>query len=268
MKRLIVFTLLMMFSFAACKKEEGQQNVVKKGSKKTVEKTKSEPKKVIKKNYKFPVAGDPENALVRLYILSDFQCPICKMAAVGIKGLIPELIKQKIAFIYVPYPLKMHQKAMGAAMAAMAAFKQGKFWEFHDKLFENQRSLGNDFYIKVAKELNLDLNKFKKDMNSPEIKKEIEYGLKIIEKLGVRGTPSFLINGKLQVGWGSANGIKSSILNEKKQVENLIKQGKTPQQAYMERFKNFILNFEVKLLNIKVFQSNQDINDFFNKLTK
>jgi len=109
---------------------------------------------------------------------------------------------------YVTYQVKPNFRALGprvgkrmpAAKAAVAAGKQGKFFEMHDKLFENQRTLSPDLYEKTAKELGLDVDKFKKDMESPETAQMIQQEMADAGKVDVRGTPTFFINGKKPQG--------------------------------------------------------------------
>lgn len=99
--------------------------------------------------------------------------------------------------VFKNFPLRSHKFADEAARAALAAHKQGKFWEYHEKIFENYRSLSEAKLQKFANDLQLDMNKFNQDMNSSEvlniIKRDINEGI----KAGVRGTPSIFINGKL-----------------------------------------------------------------------
>ena len=89
---------------------------------------------------------------------------------------------------------------MPAALAAMAAHEQGKFWEMHDKLFANQQKLSRDQYLAYAKELNLDVAKFTQAMDSPKVKAQIEADAADAKSLGVTGTPGFFVNGKFLSG--------------------------------------------------------------------
>jgi len=89
---------------------------------------------------------------------------------------------------------------MPAALAAMAANDQGKFWEFHDKLFANQQKLSRDQYLAYAKELKLDVAKFTKALDGGEFKSQIEADAAEAGKLGVTGTPAFFVNGKFLSG--------------------------------------------------------------------
>ena len=105
-----------------------------------------------------------------------------------------------VKFVYKNYPLPFHPQAMPAAKAAIAAGKQGKFFEMHDKIFENQKTLSAEFYPTAAKELGLDVEKFKKDMESPEVAQQIQQEMAEAQKADVRGTPTIFINGKKPQG--------------------------------------------------------------------
>jgi len=89
---------------------------------------------------------------------------------------------------------------MPAALAAMAAHEQGKFWEFHDKLFANQKVLNRDQYLTYAKELKLDVAKFQQALDGAKFKAHIEADAAEAGKLGVSGTPEFFVNGKFLSG--------------------------------------------------------------------
>jgi protein-disulfide isomerase len=107
-----------------------------------------------------------------------------------------------VQVVWKNLPLSMHKEAAGAARAAMAAAQQGKFWEFHDKLFANQSSLNSSNYLKYARELGLDLGKFGRDMDplTGIVGKQIEADKAEAESLGVTGTPAFFVNGRYLSG--------------------------------------------------------------------
>ena len=90
----------------------------------------------------------------------------------------------------------MHQFTRKASAAALAAQAQGKFWEYHHKLFENSSSLSDVKFRDIARELNLDLGKFIQDMNSPATQKLIDRDLREGEQARVSGTPTIFVNGK------------------------------------------------------------------------
>jgi protein-disulfide isomerase len=85
---------------------------------------------------------------------------------------------------------------MPAARAAVAASKQGKFWEMHDKLFANQRALQADNLKQYAKDIGLDAAKFEQDLASPDVQKEIDDDVKLAQQSQVSGTPTLFLNGK------------------------------------------------------------------------
>lgn len=95
------------------------------------------------------------------------------------------------------FPLNIHAYAKKAALAALAADKQGKFWEFHDELFKNNRSLNDEKILDIAKGLGLDMEAFERDRNSASIKNLINRDVMEAQKIGIRSTPTVFINGKL-----------------------------------------------------------------------
>ncbi|MBI3591553.1 MAG: thioredoxin domain-containing protein [Candidatus Melainabacteria bacterium] len=140
-----------------------------------------------------PVFGN-KNAKIKLVVFSDFQCPFSKRGV----DTTHELIKKygnNIMYVYKNLPLPFHPESMPAAKAALAAGRQGKFYEYHDKLFENQAQLGEELYVKIAKELGLNLAKFNADRNSKEIEDQIKADNAQANSLGFNGTPGFALNG-------------------------------------------------------------------------
>ena len=89
---------------------------------------------------------------------------------------------------------------MGAAVAAEAAHSQGKFWQFHDRLFASQSNLSPDQMRQYAKELGLDTAKFETDLTSLEIRKRVTDDMSEAHRLGVAGTPAFFVNGHFLSG--------------------------------------------------------------------
>ncbi len=89
----------------------------------------------------------------------------------------------------------MHRNARPAAIAALAAGEQGKFWEFNDKLFQNQRSLSDQKYLEIAQELGLDMDAFRKSLKDPELQAMIAKNIRDGAEAGVTGTPTIYING-------------------------------------------------------------------------
>lgn len=140
-----------------------------------------------------PVKG-PANAKITVIEFSDFQCPFCKRGR-DTAYQIMEAYPKDVKFAFKHFPLPMHKEAEGAAKAAWAAQQQGKFWEMHDALFENQGKLGSEFYLEEAKTLGLNVDKFKKDMESEAATKAVAADKEVGEKNGIQGTPGFFVNG-------------------------------------------------------------------------
>ena len=103
--------------------------------------------------------------------------------------------KGKIVFKH--FPLRNHKFARRASIASIAAERQGKFWEFHDLLFKDYKLLNTQKVKEIAKQLNLDMEKFERDQKDPELGKIINRDLSEGSRIGVRGTPTIFINGRL-----------------------------------------------------------------------
>ena len=95
------------------------------------------------------------------------------------------------------FPLQNHKFARQAAIAALAAGKQGKYWEYHEKIFENYRGLNDARIQEIAREIGLDMKRFNKDLKDSAIQNLINRDLNNGRQAGVRGTPTIFINGKL-----------------------------------------------------------------------
>lgn len=141
-----------------------------------------------------PTKG-PKDARVKIVEWSDFECPYCARGAETVSKIVDAFPKD-VRFGFRNFPLDFHKRAMPAAKAAMAANKQGKFFEMHDKLFANAREMTDENIEKWAKEIGLNMTKFKADMASPEVAKQIEEDMAAARQAGVGGTPTFFINGK------------------------------------------------------------------------
>lgn len=140
-----------------------------------------------------PVRG-ADDAAITIVDYSEFQCPFCGRS----RGTLDELAKRyegKIRIVYKNFPLDFHPEAVPAAKAAYAANNQGKFWEYHDVLFANQQNLSDDLYVKTARDLGLDIEKFNADRNSAAAEEAVKQDAADGAEVGVRGTPFFLING-------------------------------------------------------------------------
>ncbi len=147
-----------------------------------------------------PIKGNP-NAPVTIIEFSDFQCPFCgRWARNTLPQIYDKYIKTgKVRVVFRDFPLNFHQYAKTAAMAAECANEQGKFWQMHDKLFQNQRDLSRENIERFASEIGLNMSKFKQCLDSNKYASEVEKDMRDGMSYGVRGTPSFII-GKTQKG--------------------------------------------------------------------
>jgi protein-disulfide isomerase len=178
---------------------QGQKQLLAKAPAAAPRQPQEDPNKV----YNVPVgksyAKGPANAPVTIVEFSDFQCPFCAQAATIVKQ-VTDAYPNDVRFVYKNYPLPFHKEAMPAAKAAIAAGNQGKFFEMHDKLFENYKTLSEDYYAKAAGELGLDVERFKKDMADPATAALVDQEMKEAREADVRGTPTIFINGKKPQG--------------------------------------------------------------------
>jgi len=108
-----------------------------------------------------------------------------------------EKYPDEVKLVHKNFPLRNHKFAMPAAIAALAAERQGKFWEFHDLLFKDYNRLNEQKVKEIAQRLNLDMEKFEKDRKDPRIRAMINRDVSEGNRAGVRGTPTVFINGRL-----------------------------------------------------------------------
>ena len=131
---------------------------------------------------------------------ADFQCPYCTQAHKILKQFMVTH-KDEVTLVYKNLPLiSIHPEAMASAKAAWAAQQQGKFWQYHDALFNQQDKLGEQLYLDIAKTLNLDLNQFDRDRHSQKADIAIEKDIEIADQIGIQGTPFLVINGQFFSG--------------------------------------------------------------------
>ncbi len=147
---------------------------------------------------KSPTKG-PARAKVTITIFSNFQCPFCARSTATLKEL-EKTYKGKIRFVFKNRPLPFHKDARPAAIAALAAHRQGKFWEFHDLLFQDRNALKHDNFLDYARKLKLNIRRFEKDLKDPALEQLIKDDEAIAQTVGASGTPTFYINGRKLVG--------------------------------------------------------------------
>jgi protein-disulfide isomerase len=139
------------------------------------------------------------NAPIEMIEFSDFQCPYCLRA----QATVDEVLKtygDRIHFIYRHYPLPSHPAAKPAAEASECAAEQGKFWPYHDRLFEQQSKLSEADLKQHASDLGIDMPRFNACVASHKFKSQVEADQKDGDEAGVNGTPAFFINGRMLSG--------------------------------------------------------------------
>lgn len=140
------------------------------------------------------IQGD-QSASVEIVEFGDYECPFCGDAYPIVKE-IQETFGEQIKFAFRNFPLQeTHPFALPAAFAAEAAAAQGKFWEMHDAIYENQHRLSEHIFAELAEMVGLDLEKFKEDSQSEEVKQKVESDFESGVRSGVNGTPSFYVDG-------------------------------------------------------------------------
>ena len=131
----------------------------------------------------------------------DFECPYCAEAYPNVREL-ERRLGDTVRIVFRHFPLVgRHPHAELAAVAAKAAGAQGRFWEMHDRLFENQRALERADLLRYAEEIGLDLERFEADLASPELLARVRRDVESGERSGVPGTPSFFVDGRLHRGF-------------------------------------------------------------------
>ncbi len=148
-----------------------------------------------------PFKGD-ENAPVTIVEWSDFECPFCSRFYSQTLGLIEEnyIDTGKVKLVYRDFPLNFHENAQKAAEAGECADDQGKFWEMHNLIFENQQIMNVDNFKKWAADIGLDTEEFNECLDSGKYATEVQKDMQEGSAAGIRGTPGFIINGRLVSG--------------------------------------------------------------------
>ena len=143
----------------------------------------------------------PEQAPVTIIEFSDFECSYCVRFYRDTLAPLLQEYPNDIKFVYLDFPLtSIHPNAKPAAEAAQCAFAQEKFWEFHNRLFDNQTMLSDALYLEIASDIGLDMAAFDRCYRSSVFTEEIADDFESGRSLGVTGTPTFFINGRPLVG--------------------------------------------------------------------
>jgi NhaA family Na+:H+ antiporter len=170
-----------------------------------------------------PVAANehaigPTDAPVTLVEYGDYECPDC-LNAVPIVGELRKRLGDRVRFVFRHFPLSsVHPRASVAAMAAEAAGAQGKFWEMHETLFKHQKELADLDLPHLALMTGLELYRFEREMESDAWSRRVRENFDGGEKSGVRGTPTFFINGKRYRGKITVDAMQAALESELKRA--------------------------------------------------
>ena len=130
----------------------------------------------------------------------------------------------QVKLFFLTFPLANHKFAKKAAIAAFAARKQGKFWEYHDRLFANLESLNDQKFLEIAREVGLDMDRFEKDLNDLKIVARINQDIRLGAYLGVRATPTVFINGTVSKA-RTLEALQADVQTELKRVKKELEVG-------------------------------------------
>lgn len=141
-----------------------------------------------------PFAGAPD-APVEIVVFTDFECPYCARNASVLRQVL-ENNPENVKIVFKNYPMKYHDFAEKAAVAALAAQENGNFWRFHDLLFEKYNNLSDQVILSIAQELGFTKEEFEQKIKNPELLQRVRNDIKDGRKAGIRGVPTVFINGK------------------------------------------------------------------------
>ena len=149
-----------------------------------------------------PALGGPD-ALLQMVVFSDFQCPYCRDFAVQARHL-EQHYSDELRLVFVHFPLgracnpimtrELHTQACQAARAAEAARLQGKFWDFHDALFQEDLRSGPEIFSEAAADIGLDLERFGQDLSSEAVRRRVTEDIQMGIELGVNSTPTVFLS--------------------------------------------------------------------------
>lgn len=169
-----------------------------------------------------PRLGNPDGP-VSVVVFSDFQCPACRLASIELRGVLAGW-PQQVSLGFVNFPLDQavnahvksgtHRHAGLAARAGICAQRNGRFWEYHDRLFAGQERLDRDYLLAVALALGWDPRQFSMDMESERTHRRLHEEIELAHRVGVDGTPVVFVNGRRIEAWHRLDILRSVIAEE------------------------------------------------------
>ncbi len=168
-----------------------------------------------------PYKGNPK-AKVVIVEYACFECPFCAHLAPKLKNL-HQKFGNKVVHYYKFYPVRSHKRGVPAALAGLAAHRQGRFWQMHDLMYQNRADLGDDDLTTYAQKSGLDIPRFKAAIKDTKAMRQIERDKLEGMRFGIEGTPTFFINGKMFIGQQDYEEILDRIAEEVDIVEGRTK---------------------------------------------
>jgi protein-disulfide isomerase len=168
-----------------------------------------------------PTLGDPKNARVTMMVYGDFECPYSAQTVPLIREIHKRYPKD-VSITFRNLPIDNHEQAVPAARAALAANRQGKFWEYHDALYEVGQTLSDSMYTNLATKLGLDLAKFRTDLADKELEYRVQADTILSGRAGANATPTMLLNGRRYIGAMPFSSFKHVIEGEIERVNDLM----------------------------------------------
>jgi len=187
--------------------------------------------------YPVPVADSPQRgpatAPVTVVEFADFECGFCARGNETVEKL-RKRYGDKLRVVYKHFPLSFHGNAFMAARGALAAAAEGKFWEFHDRLYATKAKFDEASLLEIAKAVGLNPKKFKQRLHSDEFDAKIVADQELGHTLGIRGTPAYFVNGRALDGAVPELEFRLTIQEELERAEDLLREG-VPAAGLYER---------------------------------
>jgi protein-disulfide isomerase len=171
-----------------------------------------------------PPALGPIPAKVTIVVYSDFTCGVCVRSAAATRQIVEEW-PGEVRLELRSFAPPQHPHAENAAVASLAAHRQGRFWEMHDLLFANAGRLDDPNLIEYARTVGIDAERWSRDFADPALHRRVQEETEEASRLGASSTPTFFINGTVVVGWASWVVFRSQVEQELKAADELLAQG-------------------------------------------